>query len=97
MCDLADDLVSSQLFAICCIVVTYRGVSSLILQSDGKWRFPSKVRGALRKRIYVELSSSTLVQAPTHVGIHAGSYASRGRAHRGLCVAPQDHTARKSD
>jgi hypothetical protein len=42
-----DIRVSSQLFAICCIVVTYRRVSSPILQFDGKWRFSPKARGAL--------------------------------------------------
>jgi hypothetical protein len=31
-----DDAVSSQLFAIYCFVVTYRRISTLILQSDGQ-------------------------------------------------------------
>ncbi len=90
--------VSSQLFAICCVVVTYRRVSSLILQSDGQVApLSESTRASLRKRTYVEVSSSALVRAPTHVGVHAGSYAACGRAHRGRCMAPQDHTAKFPD
>ena len=90
-----DDAVSSQLFAICCLVVTYSRVPSLILQSDGQEAPLSEKRTGVspKARTYVKVSSSTLVRAPTHVGVHAGSYAARGRAHCGRCMAPQDHTA----
>jgi hypothetical protein len=91
----SDDAVSSQLFAICCFVVTYRRNSTLILQPDGQEAPLSEKRTGVspKARTYVKVSSSTLVRAPTHVGVHAGRHAARGSAHRGRCVAPHDHTA----
>ena len=50
----SDDAVSSQLFAICCVVVTYRRVSSLILQSDGQ-------EGASLRKAHGRLSESAHV------------------------------------
>ena len=49
----SDEPVSSQLFAICCIVVTHRRVSSLILQSDGDGRFSLKTREVSSESIHM--------------------------------------------